>query len=67
MYSLDAGDVFDYMIAILAQKLVKIDVHEIGSFSKTSKIFKKNQFFSTKIRFLTRFHPILFSPIFKLE
>ena len=51
------------------QRFFKIQhFHFFGSFSKISKIFKKkNQFFSTKIRFLTRFHQILFSPIFKLE
>ena len=42
------GMLCDYLTAILAQKLVKIDFHEVGSFSKISKIFKKNQFFFDK-------------------
>ena len=42
---------FDYLIAILAQKLVKIDFHEVGSFSKISKIFKKINFFQQKFDF----------------
>ena len=41
---------FDYLIAILDQKLVKIVFHEIGSFSKISKE-KKTFFFQQKFGF----------------
>ena len=43
---------FDYLIAILAKKLVKTNFHEVGSFSKISKIFKKKiNFFQQKFDF----------------
>ena len=57
---------FDYLIAFIAQKLVKIDLVEFWSYLKNSNILKKKVDFTMKNAIFMQLQHILFLSIFEL-
>ena len=57
---------FDYLIAFIAQKLVKIDLVEFWSYLKIFNILKKKVDFTMKNAIFMQLQHILFSSIFEL-
>ena len=56
----------DYLVAFIAQKLVKIDLVEFWSYLKNSNILKKKVDFTMKNAIFMQLQHILFSSIFEL-
>ena len=57
---------FDYLIAFIAQKLVKIDLVEFWSYLKIFNILKKKVDFSMKNAIFMKLQHILFSSILEV-